>query len=133
MVVEIGSIVLLLREGAFAMRIAAIALAVSVALSWSGAHHLGLAGAASGSVIAVYLDRFFMLRRVSKHTGIALRELQPWRALAWTLVSAAAAAGLARLGVDALFAEQKPMLRLAAGAVLIALIYIPLNLKRITG
>jgi len=130
MVIEMGSIVLLLREGAFAMRIAAIALAVSVAASWSVAHQVGLPGAAAGSVIAVYLDRVFMLRRVSKHTGIALRELQDWRALLFTLASAALAAALAWIAVDVFLPGQNRIVRLAAGALLIALIYFPFNLKR---
>ena len=130
MVVEMASIVLLLREGAFAMRIAALALAVSVASSWTGAHHLGLAGAAMGSVVAVYVDRFFMLRRVSRRTGIALRDLQNWRALAWTLASAALAAGLARLVVDAFASQRIAIVQLAVGATVLALAYIPFHLWR---
>jgi O-antigen/teichoic acid export membrane protein len=128
MVVEMASIVLLLREGAFAMRIAAIALAVSVAASWTGAHQVGLAGAAAGSVLAVYLDRIFMLRRVSRRTGIALRELQDWRALVWTLASAALAAGLAWFVVDAFASQRIALVRLAAGAAVLALAYIPCHL-----
>jgi O-antigen/teichoic acid export membrane protein len=128
MVIEMGSIVLLLREGAFAMRIAAVALAVSVAASWTGAHHVGLAGAAAGSVIAIYLDRFFMLRRVSKHTGIAMRELQDWGAFAWTLASAALAAALAWFVVNTFVAERIAIVQLAVGAAVLALAYIPFHL-----
>jgi O-antigen/teichoic acid export membrane protein len=130
MVIEMGSIVLLLAQGAFAVRIAALALAVSVAASWTGAHHFGLAGAAVGSVIAVYLDRFFMLRRVSSHTGIPLRELQDWRGLFWTLVSAALAAGLAWVVVDTFASQRTTVVQLAVGAAVLALAYIPIHFWR---
>jgi O-antigen/teichoic acid export membrane protein len=130
MVIEMGSIVLLLAQGGFAVRIAALALAVSVAASWTGAHHFGLAGAAVGSVIAVYLDRFFMLRRVSRQTGIALREMQDWRGLLWTLLSAALAAGLAWVVVDSFVSQRPSIVQLAVGATVLALTYIPIHFWR---
>jgi O-antigen/teichoic acid export membrane protein len=130
MVVEMGSIVLILREGAFAMRVAALALPVSAAVSWSAAHHFGLAGAAAGSVVAIYLDRIFMVRRVSRHTGIPVRELQDWTALARTLGSAALAAALAWAVVERFLPASGHIVRMAAGAALLALIYMPLNLRR---
>ena len=46
LVIEVGSIVLLLREGRFALMVSSLALLVSVTLSWSGAHYIGLTGAA---------------------------------------------------------------------------------------
>jgi O-antigen/teichoic acid export membrane protein len=130
MVIEMGSIVLLLAQGGFAVRIAAVALAVSVGASWTAAHHFGLAGAAVGSVIAVYLDRFFMLRRVSAHTAIPLRELQDWRGLFWTLVSAALAAGLAWVVVDTFVSQRASIIQLAVGAAVLALAYIPIHFWR---
>lgn len=130
MVVEMGSIVLILREGAFALRVAAVALAVSVALSWSAAHHVGLAGAAMGSVVAVYLDRVFMLRRVSSHTGIPVRELQDWGSLARALGSAVFAAALGWAAVERFLPGSGHIVRMAAGAALLALIYMPFNLRR---
>ncbi len=130
MVIEMGSIVLLLAQGGFAVRIAAVALAVSVAASWTGAHHFGLAGAAAGSVIAVYLDRFFMLRRVSSQTAIPLRELQDWRGLFWTLVSAALAAGLAWVVVGTFFSQRGAIVQLTVGAAVLALAYMPIHFWR---
>jgi O-antigen/teichoic acid export membrane protein len=130
MVVEIGSIVLLLREVGFALRVTALALAVSVAVSWTAAHQIGLAGAALGSVVAIYLDRVFMLRCVSRHTGIPVRALQDWRSLARALGSAAFAAALAWLAVHRFLPESGHIVRMAAGAALLALIYMPFNLRR---
>ena len=46
------------------------AAALSVALSWSAALRFGLAGAAAGSVVAVYLDRIILLRHLARHTGV---------------------------------------------------------------
>jgi len=132
MVVEVGSIVLLLRQGGFALRVAALALAVSVAASWSAASHVGLAGAAAGSVIAIYLDRVFMLRRISRQTGISLRELQDWPALIWTLVSAALAAGLAWLVVREFVFSGIQIVNLIAGAVVLAVSYVLMNIRRFT-
>src|SRR5262249_23003177 len=70
MVVEVGSIMLLLEEGRFALRVNTLAIAFSVAASLAGALKLGLPGAAIGSVAAIYLDRLLTLRRISVRTGI---------------------------------------------------------------
>jgi O-antigen/teichoic acid export membrane protein len=53
LVIEMGSIVLLLRHGPFAFWVTAGALVVSVAVSWTAAREVGLAGAAAGSVVAI--------------------------------------------------------------------------------
>lgn len=123
MVVEVGSIVLLLRQGPFALRVTASVLPLSVALSLAGAHLAGLPGAALGSVVAIYLDRALLLRRIAAHTGIALGRLQDWRGLALT-ASAAAACGLAAwAGVDYLLPAAAPMARIAAGGALLGALY----------
>ena len=131
MVVEIGSVVLLLREGPFAMRVSAGVLAVSVAASWSGAHAFGLAGAALGSVLGIYLDRAFMLRRVSKRTGIRFAELQHWRALGWTFLSAASAAALAWICVHYGFSRTH-LFNLIVGAAILGSTYLLMNFRSLT-
>jgi O-antigen/teichoic acid export membrane protein len=131
MVIEVGSIVLLLRQGQFSLKVNVAALALSVAVSWSAAHALGLVGAACGSVLAVYVDRALMLRRVAHHTGVPLRALQDWRALAWTLASAAASAALAWIVVEELLEGRSPLARLACGAALLAAAYGAANLRRL--
>jgi O-antigen/teichoic acid export membrane protein len=125
-VIEVGSVVLLLRQGAFALRITALALAVSVALSWSAAHWFGLAGAAAGSVVAIYLDRALLLRRIARLTGIALRDMQKWRAIAVLLAAAAACGLLAWFLVNQLLGGAAHLVRLAAGATVLFLAYVPL-------
>src|SRR6185436_16920395 len=87
--VEMGSLVMLLRQGPYALGVTACTLAVSVAVSWVAAHFFGLTGAAAGSVLALYLDRVLILRRVAGQTGIAFGKLQDWRTLALQLALAA--------------------------------------------
>jgi O-antigen/teichoic acid export membrane protein len=123
MVIEMGSVVMLLRQGRFALIVTAVALVVSVAVSWTAAHQFGLTGAAAGSVLAVYLDRTLMLRRVSRHTGIALGSLQHWRRLGLTLLAGVLAAGIAWGVADAWFVH--PYSRLLAGAAALAVAYLP--------
>jgi len=130
MAIEMGSLVLLLRRGTYALGVTAFALVLSVALSWSAAHHFGLAGAAAGSVLAVYVDRMLMLRHVSRHTGIALRKLQDWAALASALAFAAATAALAWIVVARLFADSGALARLAAGGALFVLAYASIHLRQ---
>ena len=125
LVVEMGSVILLLREGRFALMVSALAMMVSVALSWSGAHYIGLTGAAAGSVAAVYLDRVLMLRRVSRHTGIPVRNLQQWMRLAATLVAAAVSAALAWAVVDGWFAGAHGLTRIVVGTTVLAAVYLP--------
>ncbi|MGQ0547456.1 MAG: lipopolysaccharide biosynthesis protein [Betaproteobacteria bacterium] len=121
LVIEVGSVILLLRQGPFAVRLGALLLAASAAASWAGAHGLGLAGAAAGSVAAIYLDRALTLRRIARLTGVSLRRLQDWRWLGGLLVLAAAAALAAWLAAGELSAAPLP--RLAAGAVVLAAVY----------
>jgi O-antigen/teichoic acid export membrane protein len=127
MAVEVGSIVLLLRQGGFAMRITAAALVLSVAVSWSAAHFAGLAGAAAGSVLAIYFDRALMLRRVSRHTGIALRELQDWGSLVWAGATAATAGMVAWLVAP----QSSHFLRLVVGFTVLMTVYAALNYRKL--
>jgi O-antigen/teichoic acid export membrane protein len=79
LVVELASITLLLRHGMFVVGVNAVAVVLAVPISWLGAQHFGLAGAAAGSVMMIYLDRIATLRHISRHTGIPFRRLQDWR------------------------------------------------------
>jgi O-antigen/teichoic acid export membrane protein len=124
-VVEISSVLLMLRQGSFALGIHAIALAVSVAVSWALAGLVGLAGAAGGSVVATLLDRVVSLRRISAQVGIPVRELQDWRGIAHALGYAVATAALIRIGVD-LLVPGGALSRLALGACGLALGYLPI-------
>jgi len=131
MVIEMGSVVLLLRQGPFALKVNIVALAVSVAVSWTAAQLIGLAGAACGSVLAIYLDRAMMLRRVARHTGVAFGALQNWRALAWTLGSAALSAALAWMFVERMLEGRGPLTRLLAGAAVLGTAYAAANWARL--
>jgi hypothetical protein len=77
-------------------------------------------------VAAIYLDRALLLRRIAGHTGIALRELQKWGPLLRTLALAAACGLVSWLLVQRFLGAALPMVRLAAGATVLALAYVPL-------
>ena len=121
LVVELSSLTFLLQQGAFVLRLALAALALSVSLSVLGAHVFGLAGAALGSTAAVYLDLAVTLRRLSRRTGVPLGELQDWRALGLLAAGAALGAALAWTLVERLLPGAGPLARLAAGLLVHAL------------
>jgi O-antigen/teichoic acid export membrane protein len=122
-VVEMGSLVMLLRQGTYALGVTAVTLAVSITVSWIAAHFVGLPGAAAGSVLALYLDRILVLRRVARQTGVRLRELQDWRTLATQLAFAAVSALLAWFVAERLAAAAAPPVRVAIGAAVFALLF----------
>lgn len=123
LVVEVASITFLLQQGAFVMQVNVVVFAFSIALSWISAHHFGLAGAAAGSVLAVFLDGAVTLRRISQRTGIPFSRLQDWRSLGLALLSAALAAALAWGITGRYFAASAPLVRLLAGGALLAAAY----------
>ena len=127
MVIEIGSMVLLLRQGPFALRVTAAALAVAVMASFAGAYFFGLAGAAAGSVVGVYMDRTLMLRRVAQLTSTPLARLQDWRGLAWTAASAVIAAALAWK----LTPQTSHPIHLVEGCAILGAVYVLMNWRRI--
>ena len=120
LVVDLGSTVLVLRQGAFLMRLSLVTLFVSIALSWISAHAFGLAGAAAGSVTAIYVDYVVLLRRIAACIGIPIRRLQDWRTLGLLILSAVLAAALAWSMVDRYFAGSGPLVRLIIGGTLFA-------------
>jgi O-antigen/teichoic acid export membrane protein len=127
-VLEIHSLLLLLRQGPFALRVNFAALAISVSLSLFAAHHFGLAGAAAGSVTAIYFDRVLMFRRIASLTGIPVRRLQNWRALAMTLLLAIASAVLARSVVLHYLPASGPALKLLVGGGALATTFLSLHI-----
>jgi O-antigen/teichoic acid export membrane protein len=123
LVVDLGSTMLVLRQGAYMMRVSLITLVVSVALSWFCAHAFGLAGAAVGSVTAVYVDYIVILRRIARCTGIPVRQLKDWRALGLLILSAVLAATIAWSMVERYFSGSGPLVRLVSGGVVLAAVY----------
>jgi O-antigen/teichoic acid export membrane protein len=125
LVIEMGSIVLLLKQGGFATRVNSVLLALSLAVSFLGARTVGLAGAAMGSVLAIYLDRLVMLRRASALTGVPLRHVQAWGRLGLTAALAAAAGAAAWLAAERFLAGAEALPRLFLGAAVLAVLYLP--------
>jgi O-antigen/teichoic acid export membrane protein len=130
LVVELSSVLQLLRQGMFNLGMNVLVLAVSVPLSLVGGMHLGLAGAAAGSVASLYLDRVLALRRIARVSGIPVRRQQHWRHLARYLGWTVAVAAIAWLFVHRLLPESHALVNLAVGATVMAAIYLPVNFKR---
>lgn len=123
MVIEVGSIVLLLDEGRYALRVNAMAICFSVAVSLAAALTLGLPGAALGGVLAIYLDRFMILRRISARTGVPLGRVQDWRGLLLGLAFAGGSAAIAWHIDRAYMTARSPLERLIAGSAVLAVTY----------
>ena len=123
LVVELASITLLLRQGPFVVGVNAVALVFAVPASWFAAQHFGLAGAAAGSVIAIYLDRFATLRYISRLSDVPMRRLQDWRTLGRFLVYAAISAVLAEWLVEHYFAASGPLVKLLFGGAVLGVAY----------
>jgi len=122
-VVELTSIMMLMRDGFFALRLNIFVLVGSVGLSWLGAQQWGMAGAALGSTVAIYADRYVTLRRIATRTGVPLRALQDWPALAWLLMISVLAGGVAWLVVGGQGLVANRAERLLGGAVILATLY----------
>lgn len=131
MAIETTSMVLLLRRGGFNLGLTVFTLVLSVALSWTAALRFGLAGAAAGSVIAVYVDRIVLLAYLARHTAIPLARLQDWRGLSVALGFAAATGALAWASVERLAADAGLPVRLMTGAGVFAVAYAAAYLRQV--
>jgi len=131
LIVELASVMQLLRQGMFSLATNIVVLAVSVPLSWSGGVHLGLAGAAAGSVSALYLDRTIVLRRIAAITGVPVRAQQHWGALGRHFLWTAVATMVASLVAHLFFPAAPHAVRLVIGAIVVALVYAPFNLREL--
>lgn len=122
-VVELSSVIMLMKEGFFALRLNIVVLVASVGLSLLGALQWGMAGAAVGSTLAIYADRAATLRRIATRTGIPVGALQDWRALAWLLMIAGLAGGTSWLVVSGRTPLTNPVERMMSGAFILTTVY----------
>jgi len=121
-VIELNSILLLLKQGAFAVRVNGVALALSVPLSVWGALNWGLFGAALGSVAMIQVERIASLRRIARVTGEPVGRLQDWPKLAAVLAASIAAGALAGLATRGW--ALGPFATLALGGTCMAFAYL---------
>jgi O-antigen/teichoic acid export membrane protein len=120
-VVELVSILFVLKQGAYAARVNALALAIALPLSYFGATHFGLMGAAIGGVAAVYTERVVSLTRISRLTSTPIAKLQDWSTLVGMLAAAAIAALVA--GTALTWIALPPLATLALGGAILAVVY----------
>jgi O-antigen/teichoic acid export membrane protein len=122
-VVELNSILLLFRQGPFAMRVNFVVLLVAVPSSLVGALLAGLPGAAAGSFAAIFAERTITLYRVSSLTGVPIRRLQEWSGLGALLAAAVASAAAAGWLVGRIGFAHGTLAQLAEGAAAVAMAY----------
>jgi O-antigen/teichoic acid export membrane protein len=121
--IELSSLTLLLRQSVFVMLINVVALVLAVSLNWTAAQHIGLAGAALGTVAVIYLDRAATLWRISRILGVPIGRLQDWKPLVLLLLFAMLSALLAWSTVEGWFADSAPLPRVLAGTSVMAAAY----------
>lgn len=127
LVIELSSLLQIMRQGVFNAVLYAAMLGIAVAVSWLAGSRFGLPGAAAGSVVALYLDRLVMLHHIAGLTGVPVRRQQHWGRLAWLLAAAAIACALASALASALpdawLARAPHLVRLACGVLVVAAAY----------
>lgn len=119
LVLELSGLTLLLRQAPFVMAVNVGGLILAVALNWYAAVHIGLAGAALGSVIVMFIDRVITLWRISFLTGVPIRQLQDWKTLALLALFSIVATVLAWAVSVLYFAGTGPIVRILVGGVVL--------------
>jgi hypothetical protein len=124
LVIELSGIMMLMRQAVFVMGVNVVGLLLAVALSWTGAVHIGLVGAAIGSVVVIYLDRIATLLRIARLTGVRIRQLQDWTTLALLALFAVLAALLAWVVAARAFTASGTLLPMLIGGAALASAYV---------
>ncbi|HET7401543.1 MAG TPA: oligosaccharide flippase family protein [Usitatibacter sp.] len=120
-VVELVSLLFVMQQGSFAARVNGLVLFLALPMSWFGATHWGLMGAAAGSVAAIYTERLLSLSRLAQLTNTPISRLQDWPTLAGILAAAIIAALAA--GVALHWTEWSSFATLVAGGAILAVVY----------
>ncbi|HZZ91036.1 MAG TPA: lipopolysaccharide biosynthesis protein [Usitatibacter sp.] len=120
-VVELTSILFVLKQGPYCAKIMALALAVALPTSYLGALHFGLPGAAMGTVLAVYVERVVSLTRIARLTKVPIVRLQDWATLAGLLAAAGLSAALSSTALR--WTGLRPIETLALGGAIMAITY----------
>ena len=123
LVIELASVTLILNEGPFTVRLNFATLIGSVVANWIAAQALGLPGAAVGTAVGMWADRYLTLRRVKRATGIPLRALQDWSGLGALLAAAVFGAVVSNAVVNAGWPTAPPFLRVVTGGVVLCAAY----------
>jgi O-antigen/teichoic acid export membrane protein len=121
-----GHVLPALDRGRFAVINNGCCLAISVACSYFGARHFGLAGAACGSVISFAVSELWSLCVVARVLGVGPLDLLPWRAL--LCAGLGSAAGLALVGLMAPLFQGPALLVLVQKGCVFALAFVALFL-----
>jgi O-antigen/teichoic acid export membrane protein len=80
-VVEMSTVMLVLRQGPFLLRTSIVFLLVGLLASYAGSRLWGMPGAAAGVIVGNFLAISVLYARASRLVELPLRALQDWRAL----------------------------------------------------
>ena len=81
MSIELGSVLMVLKQGRFVLTVSMFVLVGASVLSYAGGQTLGLVGVALGSLIGEIVGRALNFVRVSRELGMSVRHLQDWSTL----------------------------------------------------
>ncbi|MFP5390665.1 MAG: lipopolysaccharide biosynthesis protein, partial [Gammaproteobacteria bacterium] len=95
--VEVSTLTVVLNQGRFLLMADGALLFISLAAGYTGATLFGVPGAALGNVVTLVAGNAFSFWRVARVTGVPVRRLQQWGALARVLAAALGAAALTHL------------------------------------
>lgn len=124
LLLEVTTILNVLRLGRFQIGYAVFLLPLSMLLSYIGARAFGMPGAALGSLVAQVIAYAIIFSKLASVLEMPIRNLQEWRTLFVIALCAALAATTALLAADLL--ALMVLGRCVVGAVVFALAYFAL-------
>lgn len=121
--VEVTTVLTVLSQGRYLVKISTLMLLVSVLCSFWGAQWIGLVGAALGSVVVLYLEAFFTLRRTARLVSLPVSHVQEWKSLLVFLLTSIAAAIFTKLLIMSIGLTAHILPRILIGGLLMAIMY----------
>lgn len=101
-VLEFNSLVMLASQMPFVARMNAWLLGFSILTALGGGLAFGLPGVATGSVLAIFVERTLIVRRLSQVLSVPVSDVQPWHVLIRILALSALLAAAGRVAHDQL-------------------------------
>lgn len=123
MTVELGSVLMVLKQGRFVLTVSSGILLGSALLSYVGGLQLGLWGVALGGLFGELIGRLLNFMRASRQLGLPLSALQDWSTLARILLAGALSVVSSSLATSWL-AVANPFALVAVGSVVFAASYV---------
>lgn len=118
MSIELGSVLMVLRQGQFVLLVSIGVLTLASVASFIGGNALGLYGVALGSLIGEVVGRAVNFARVSSQLGIPIRQLQDWATLIRALAAGILASVIAAYATDWLAIDHDLAVAITGAAII---------------